>query len=202
MAAVFRFGIRVGACSISAYICVDAVVHLFKMNPLNNHIRPLAACLTVCVIVLAFCAQPAFADKAKRAAGARSEVAKAYVSPINGAVSATIRALNTQRGQTGQRQQAKVNVGADSTRRENRFLFARAAQDVFTARIELIEEQSVIDIGIYNMLGKKVMDVYRGYSSRGQHDYTQAVPDLPEGVYICIMQGSDFRKAEKFYFSR
>ncbi|MBC8125409.1 MAG: T9SS type A sorting domain-containing protein [Candidatus Kapabacteria bacterium] len=153
-------------------------------------------------MVLAVCSQPAFADKAKRAAGAKAEVSKAYVSPINGAVSATIRALNIQRGQAGQKQQAKVNVGADTSRRENRFLFARAAQDVFTARIELVEEQTVIDIGIYNMLGKKVMDVYKGYSSRGQHDYTQPIPDLPEGVYICIMQGSDFRKAEKFYFSR
>jgi hypothetical protein len=46
------------------------------------------------------------------------------------------------------------------------------------------------------------MDVYKGASARGQHEYSQSVSELPDGVYICILQGDNFRKAEKFYFRR
>jgi hypothetical protein len=52
------------------------------------------------------------------------------------------------------------------------------------------------------MLGKRVMDVYKGASGRGQQEFTQSLAELPDGVYICILQGDNFRKAEKFYFRR
>jgi hypothetical protein len=175
-----------------------------------DHIRPLLAGIAICAMILTLGYAPAIADKAKKATSSKSVTAKertakaatTYASPINGAVSTTIRALGNRRTPNVSKQSTKVNVGADTSRRDNKFIFARAASDVFTTRIELSDDQGSIDIGIYNMLGKKVMDVYRGYASRGQHDYTQPIPDLPEGVYICIMQGSDFRKAEKFFFSR
>jgi len=181
------------------------------MTRLFDHIRPLLVGIAISAMFLTLGYAPALADKAKKAASAKSVTAKersakaaaTYASPINGAVSTTIRALGNQRtpGSTT-KQTSKLNVGADTSRKDNKFIFARAASDVFTTRVELAEDQGSVDIGIYNMLGKKVMDVYKGYASRGQHDYTQPIPDLPEGVYICIMQGSDFRKAEKFFFSR
>ena len=180
------------------------------MIRLFDHIRPLLAGIAISAMFLTLGYAPALADKAKKATSSKTITAKersakaatTYASPINGAVSTTIRALGNQRtpGSTT-KQTTKVNVGADTSRKDNKFIFARAAADVFT-RVELAEDQGSVDIGIYNMLGKKVMDVYKGYASRGQHDYTQPIPDLPEGVYICIMQGSDFRKAEKFFFSR
>ncbi|HLP27900.1 MAG TPA: hypothetical protein VK147_04605 [Candidatus Didemnitutus sp.] len=180
------------------------------MTRFFDHIRPLLAGIAISAMILTLGYAPAIADKAKKAASSKSVTAKertakaatTYASPINGAVSTTIRVLGNQRTPNTSKQSTKVNVGADTSRRDNKFIFARAASDVFTTRIELSDDQGSIDIGIYNMLGKKVMDVYRGYASRGQHDYTQPIPDLPEGVYICIMQGSDFRKAEKFFFSR
>ncbi|MCX6139386.1 MAG: hypothetical protein NTX15_00880 [Candidatus Kapabacteria bacterium] len=180
------------------------------MIRLLDHIRPLTASIALIALLVAIGTTPMFADKAKHPAAAKAETSKdrsvkaavTYATPINGAVTATIRAISAQRSQNTPKPQGKVNVGVDTSRKDNRFLFARAAQDVFTARIEIAQDEQILDMGIYNMLGKKVMDVYKGYSSRGQHDYTQAIADLPEGVYICIMQGSDFRKAEKFYFSR
>lgn len=96
----------------------------------------------------------------------------------------------------------RTNVrDADSSRRDNRIVTARATSDVVTVRIELADETSV-DVGVYNMLGKKVLDVFRGTAPKGISDYTSPVGDMPEGVYICILQGSDFRRAEKFYLSR
>lgn len=180
------------------------------MTRLFDHIRPLTASIALCALLVVAGTAPMFADKAKRATTAKAETSKdrsakaatSYTTPITGAVSTTLKAINATRSQSTTKTQTKVNVGVDTSRKDNRFVFARVAQDIFTARIEIAQDEQLLDMGIYNMLGKKVMDVYKGYSSRGQHDYTQAIADLPEGVYICIMQGSDFRKAEKFYFSR
>jgi len=52
-------------------------------------------------------------------------------------------------------------------------------------------DEPLIELGIFNMLGKRVMDVYKGASGRGQHEYSQSVAELPEGVYICILQGDN-----------
>lgn len=179
------------------------------MRPLQIHMdHALRAAVLLAVFVAAI--GTAFADKARRPAGSRTETTKersaktaaAYATPVNGAVSTAVRAIGTGRTQNGTRQQARVNVGTDTAKRENRIVFARASADVFTVKIELMNDEQNLDVGIYNMLGKKVLDVYKGYASRGPHEYTTAIQDLPEGVYICIVQGSDFRKAEKFYFNR
>jgi len=133
-------------------------------------------------------------------------------TPLYGALDATLMALDNgiqqksvtapARPATTAPSTARLTIGADSSRKESRIIFARATADVFSTRVELAADENQIEVGIYNMLGKKVQDVYRGAASRGQHDYSQPVSDLPEGVYICIMQGSDFRRAEKFYLSR
>lgn len=112
-----------------------------------------------------------------------------------------MRALGSVRSQQ-QRPQQRVLVGNDTLRKENRFLFVRAASEVLTVRVELARDEAQVEIGVYNMLGKKIMDVHRGATGRGIHEYTTAIQDLPEGVYVCVMQGADFRKAEKFYLSR
>ncbi len=140
----------------------------------------------------------AYADNARKASPKKTTPVAS--SPISAAVSTTMRALTTVR--TQQRQQQRVLVGIDTLRKENRFLFVRAAAEVLTVRIELARDEQQLEIGVYNMLGKKIMDVHRGATGRGMHDYTTAIQDLPEGVYVCVMQGSDFRKAEKFYLSR
>ncbi len=177
----------------------------FLSHHMGNVIRA-----TVLAAMLLTSVGTAFADKARRPATGKTESAKdrsaktaaTYATPVNGAVSTAVRVIGSGRTQNAGRQQTRVNVGADTAKRENRIVFARASADVFTARIELMNDEQNLDVGIYNMLGKKVLDVYKGYAGRGPHEYTAAIQDLPEGVYICIVQGSDFRKAEKFYFNR
>ncbi len=144
----------------------------------------------------------AFADKSKKdrrtsdAARRTSEQAMKAVSPTVGAVDVVVSSMN--RKSNG----AKIKVTSDTVRRDSRFIFAMVSSDVFKARVDIGSDQQNIDIGIYNMLGKRMADVYNGPASRGEHDYTSAVSDLPEGVYICIMQGGNFRRAEKFYLNR
>ncbi|MBU3741461.1 MAG: T9SS type A sorting domain-containing protein [Candidatus Kapabacteria bacterium] len=124
-----------------------------------------------------------------------------YGAPVYGAMQ-TLNALQSK-------DMAKAKAGgktatrdADTSRMTSKFLGVRASGDVVTVRIELLRDEPQLEIGLYNMLGKKVQDVQKGATSRGVHEYTAPVSDLPEGVYICIMQGADFRRAEKFYLSR
>lgn len=141
------------------------------------------------------------ADNAKKSPATKASPSTGSVLPIgSGAVIASVKAVA---GRTkAMAKVAKAPVSNDTAARENRILFARAASDLFSTRIELMGDEPLIEVGIYNMLGKRVMDVYKGASGRGQHDFSQSVSELPEGVYICILQGDNFRKAEKFYFRR
>lgn len=152
----------------------------------------------------------AFADKSKKDsrrtsdAGRRTtEQAMKAASPTVGAVDVVVSSMNRksmtkQSGTTG----AKIKVTSDTVRRESRILFAMVSSDVFKTKVDIGADQQNIDIGIYNMLGKRMGDVYNGPASRGEHEYTMSVSDLPEGVYICILQSGNFRRAEKFYLNR
>lgn len=157
--------------------------------------------LTVLVMVLALAYGTVFADNAKKSTAAKATpVSNPVLMTGRGAVIASVKAVA---GRTkAMAKLAKSTAGADTSARDNRIVFARTASDVFTSRIELMGDEPLIEVGIYNMLGKRVMDVYKGASGRGQHEYSQSVSELPDGVYICILQGDNFRKAEKFYFRR
>ncbi|NQW31059.1 MAG: T9SS type A sorting domain-containing protein [Ignavibacteria bacterium] len=134
-----------------------------------------------------------------RTVNVKGETALRYTGTAGGAMEVAVTALAKR---TAVKSAAKTQISADTAKRESRILFARVASDVFNARVELVNDENQTEIGIYNMLGKKMMDVHKGGLSRGQHDFALNVPELPDGVYICIMQGSDFRRAEKFYLSR
>lgn len=186
------------------------------MNPVSTRsafvpsIRLLISSLMVVAMLFA-AAGTAFADKSKKVVTTKPATSKdrraaaviKYGTPYTGAVEATLSdaARNTKVITSANKTQRTQN-GADSTPRESRIVSIRATADVFSIRIELEQDEQTIDLGIYNMLGKKVHDVYRGYASRGPHDYSVPISDLPEGVYICIAQASSFRRAEKFYLSR
>lgn len=155
------------------------------------------------------------ADKSKRTVtmpsiginDLRTMMALRYGTPFYGAMETSLLAMGTgkQGGQASTKPtstQAKTQVREADTTRSSKIVFVRATPDIFTARVDLAVDESTLDLGIYNMLGKKVMDVYRGPERRGEHDYSLSISELPEGVYICIMQGSNYRRAEKFYISR
>lgn len=63
-------------------------------------------------------------------------------------------------------------------------------------------KQQEITITVYNMLGKEVLDVFKGTSSSRLEEVYTATFNLPNGIYICVLQGKNFRDSEKFIISR
>lgn len=175
---------------------------LFLKN-VSYHITSVISRLILVVGCFAAFSSAAMADNAKRpvAASKQKPVSVAAIPMTSSALNASIKAV-AGRTKALVKNTPKVNAGNDTLGRDNRIVFSRASGDVFTTRIELATDEPLIEIGIYNMLGKRVMDVYKGASGRGQQEFTQSVAELPDGVYICILQGDNFRKAEKFYFRR
>lgn len=79
-----------------------------------------------------------------------------------------------------------------------------ASNDVLNICLELAENQPWIDISLYNMLGKRIKEVYRGPATTdpSNRDFSTSVSDLPNGLYIVAIQGSSVRLADKVFISR
>lgn len=74
--------------------------------------------------------------------------------------------------------------------------------DIYSAKVYLKDKDGEIDIGIYNMLGKEVLKVFKGGQSSDEQTYDFNVSKLPNGVYLCVLIGRNFRDVEKFIISR
>lgn len=95
-------------------------------------------------------------------------------------------------------------VLADSTERKDRIISLNQVGDVHILKIELSDYNSEISIVVYNLIGKKVMDVYKGMPKSTSPDYPYEIQSwrLPNGIYLCTLQGKNFRKTEKFVVAR
>ncbi len=164
---------------------------------LHHIARPVLATFFT-VVFLMIAAGEVFADKSRKAPSKTSSVPATLTSPALTAAEVVVNAM----GQRAATKSAKVNVANDTSKTESRIISVRATPDVLQAKVDLATDQQQVDLAIFNMLGKRMTDVYRGPASKGEHEYTTSISDLPEGVYICILQGSNFRRAEKFYLSR
>ncbi|MCS7169692.1 MAG: T9SS type A sorting domain-containing protein [Candidatus Kapabacteria bacterium] len=91
---------------------------------------------------------------------------------------------------------------ADSLPRENRIQSIREANGEYIIVVELISDQRRLDIGVYNLLGKRVVTIYQGRAAAGIREYPIPTASLPNGIYICVVQGDGFRLAQKFVLSR
>lgn len=173
------------------------------MNTLIHNIASKIILLSAVCAVGGFIAiQPALADHSKKTpdVSKRSSSALKYATPGVSAAEAIVTVLGRQ--VVASTRSAKTRLTQDSSRRESRIISVRATADVFTVLVDLAADEPNLDLGIYNMLGKKMVDVYRGPASKGEQEYKASISDLPEGVYICILQASNTRRAEKFYLSR
>ncbi len=75
--------------------------------------------------------------------------------------------------------------------------------DAYNVKVALKDKDSEIDIGIYNMLGKEVLKVVqKGIQTSDEAIYEFNVSKLPNGVYLCVLIGRNFRDVEKFIISR
>lgn len=75
-------------------------------------------------------------------------------------------------------------------------------QEVFYIRILLENYDEDITLSVYNMLGKEVLNIMRGKPKPRDVDYYFNGVSLPNGIYICVLTGKDFKDAKKFVVSR
>jgi len=161
--------------------------------------------LSAIMAVIMTVVQPAIADNAKKVVGrGRSAVptsAIRFATPMIGAADIIVNALGRQQTAPADKGTSRMQI-SDTTAGGSRIVSTRTCNDVVTVVVELAKDQQRLDLGVYNMLGKRINDVYVGPAGKGTHEFTTSSSDLPEGVYICIMKGDDFRRAAKFYLNR
>lgn len=97
---------------------------------------------------------------------------------------------------------SEISVNQDSSRIRNeiRKVYSRD-QLKFIVQIQLTEYNIPIKIHIFNMLGNLVKEVYKGTAIKDV-EYDFDASNLPNGLYLCILEGPNFRDAEKFTISR
>ena len=103
------------------------------------------------------------------------------------------------------KQSEKTKVENDTTKPKNRIESLRDGGDIFYLYLVLSDRDSPIKITVYNMLGKEVLDVYNGYPKPNGVPYEINIsgpPSLPNGVYLCVVIGKNFRLREKFVVAR
>ncbi len=76
------------------------------------------------------------------------------------------------------------------------------SNDIYNVKINVRDKDAEIDIGVFNMLGKEVMKVFKGITRNNEAIYEFNADKLPNGVYLCVLQGRNFRDVEKFIVSR
>jgi hypothetical protein len=93
---------------------------------------------------------------------------------------------------------------AIDTSRNNRIIGIREhSGGMYQLELDIADNQQNLTIGIYNLLGKRVIDVHQGSEFAGKSKmFDINVQGIPNGIYMCIVQGDNFRLAEKFYVSR
>jgi hypothetical protein len=74
--------------------------------------------------------------------------------------------------------------------------------DILYVYLTLKNPDQKIQVGIFNMLGKQVMEIYEGEYKNFRSPYVLDSTYLPNGLFLCVAQGKSFRLAEKFIVSR
>jgi hypothetical protein len=91
----------------------------------------------------------------------------------------------------------------DSSGNENSIQIREGGKSNFYIYLELVDYEKPIKIQVYNLLGKKVLDVYDGMPYKDKDSsYVIYEDKLQNGVYMCVVQGNNFRLLEKFIVSR
>lgn len=88
------------------------------------------------------------------------------------------------------------------TTKENKIKSVWIDKDNLNAEVSLIDIDQKINISVYNLLGKKVFDIFDGLPQDERAVYVKPAVSIPNGVYLCVVLGKNFRLREKFIVSR
>lgn len=100
-------------------------------------------------------------------------------------------------------QSKSVRIEQDTSGNKNEIIKVYTRDNLkFFVEVKLKEDLIPIKIQIFNMLGNLVKDVHNGTVVGKEVEFNFDATNLPNGFYLCILQGPNFRDAEKFTISR
>ena len=78
---------------------------------------------------------------------------------------------------------------------------------IVNATAEIKDNKEEIKVSIYNLLGKELHKIYEGQPKEkdedGNYKFTSQTPiNLPNNVYILVIQGINYKIADKFIVSK
>ncbi len=94
-----------------------------------------------------------------------------------------------------------LKTEADTVSNKNRIKYLVEKGGNHALKIELENYDNDIVIEVFNLLGKQVLEVYKGQPVR-EMEYIIQSWKLPNGVYICTIHGKNFRLTGKFIVAR
>lgn len=80
-------------------------------------------------------------------------------------------------------------------------IFSDIGSERGAVRLTLRETQNV-EIEAFNILGKRVAEIYTGEAKAGMNTVSVDLSSLSNGVYICVVRGRHFKTAQKFIVTR
>jgi flagellar motor protein MotB len=98
----------------------------------------------------------------------------------------------------------RTRIEQDTSRKDNRIQSLRENPDQtkFFLYLDLMDYDQRVSVQVFNMLGKKVLDIWDDKAKPADNNYEMNVSILPNGVYLCMVVGSNFKLREKFVISK
>lgn len=92
----------------------------------------------------------------------------------------------------------------DTISRKNRIVSIQEADrgDKMAIYLEIENPDKEIKIIVYNLLGKKVLDIFEGKPKPSTQPYEFSVSELPKGIFLLVVVGDNFRLREKLVITK
>lgn len=91
---------------------------------------------------------------------------------------------------------------SDTLQRGNFIAKLYGNNEIYNVQLQLDDDSANIKLVVFNMLGNLVKKIYEGKANDSSFEYVFDVSTLPNGIYLCILEGQNFRDAKKFIISR
>lgn len=76
-------------------------------------------------------------------------------------------------------------------------VYPNPADDNISISIDLSNREDILSVGVYDLLGKKVLSVYEGSEIAGQHIYNASTKDLSTGMYLVLINNGKNSVSQK-----
>ena len=76
-------------------------------------------------------------------------------------------------------------------------VYPNPANDNVSIAIDLTNRQELLSVGIYDLLGKKVLSVFEGNAIEGQHVYNASTKSLSSGMYLVLIDNGNSVVSQK-----